>query len=66
MLSTISFVLIILPMILAPMQIDHTNALAAKETSLAERKKKKIDHLVDVNQVHLILNIWRVGCTQDE
>ena len=48
------------------MQIDHSNALAAKETSLAERKKKKIDHLADVNQVHLILNIWRVGCTKGE
>ena len=43
--------------ILALPQIDQTNALIAKETSLAERKKKKIDHLADVSQVYWILII---------
>ena len=44
--------------ILASPQIDQTNALIAKETSLAERKKKKTDHLADVSQVSWILIIW--------
>jgi hypothetical protein len=36
-------------------QVDPTNALVAKETSLAERKKKKMDHLRDASQVQRLV-----------
>ncbi|CAB4030817.1 Hypothetical predicted protein, partial [Paramuricea clavata] len=35
---------------IAAVKVDHTNAIIAKETSLAERKRKKLDHFRDASQ----------------
>jgi hypothetical protein len=41
-------------------QVDHTNAIIAKETSLAERKRKRLDHFRDASQVRSVIVCWLI------
>jgi hypothetical protein len=41
-------------------QVDHTNAIIAKETSLAERKRKRLDHFRDASQVRSVVVKWLI------